>query len=58
MRGIYVIGVSADGDSRLLSAMRLLSKLQSVKADIDFNVSQLQEYFAFCLEQLVLITAI
>ena len=43
MRGIRVIGVSADGDSRLLSTMRLSSKLQSVKADIDFNVSQLQE---------------
>jgi len=41
MRAIHVIGVSSDGDSRLLSAMHLSSKLQSVKADLDFNISQL-----------------
>ena len=39
-RSIHVIGVSADGDSRLLSAMRLSPKLQSVKTDLEFNVSQ------------------
>jgi len=37
MRGIRVIGVSA---GRLLSTMSLSSKLQ---ADLNFNVSQLQE---------------
>ena len=40
LRSIHVIGVSADGDSRLLSAMCLSSKLQSVKTDFEFNVSQ------------------
>ena len=39
-RSIHFIGISADGDSRLLSAMRLSSKLQSVKTDLEFNVSQ------------------
>ena len=39
-RSIHVIGISADGDSRLLSAKRLSSKLQPVKTDLKFNVSQ------------------
>ena len=41
LRGIHVVGVSADGDSRLLSAMRLSSKLHSVTTDLEFNVSQI-----------------
>ena len=40
LRGIHVVGVSADGDSRLLSAMRLSSKLHSFPKDPEFNVSQ------------------
>ena len=40
LRDIHVIGASADGDSRLLSAMRLASKLHSVKTDLEFNVGQ------------------
>ena len=35
-----MVGVSADGDSRLLTAMHLSSKLHSFLKDPEFNVSQ------------------